>query len=574
VNKTQELSERGFAPIMLTADGQPVPSPENRISMGSRGDSFYEYLVKDWVFSGLKEDAPARRLWVSFLGALPGLFVEADPEYAAERLRRRAQRRRKKRKRRSWRVSWRRRLLRADSIAEAALSGILPGRRRRSLQRSAGRLGGWYESELDVASPWVFLKEVTFSKSIPKMDHLICFLPGALALDVYNRRKLSRGVDADSSNADGMHIAHKLLETCVHMYFRTATDMAPEITRFNGFGMRDDLGSMHNILRPETVESLTLLWRASKGQVYRNWGQRLLAAFGRQRTEYGYASLDNVNRPDSHKDSMPSFFLAETVKYLFLLFSADDALPWDDVVLNTEAHPLPVAQSEVAWWPCGDLPEKQEPSGRTKRHLRRRWRKRGRKRKQDMATPQPEVGEIIKVIIDNRNGGLGVRLSRGEHKEYAVKNITAGGAIETWNWFYPERQVNIGNTVVSVNGVSGPDLLAEARRRQWLVLKIRRPEQVAEQEEPPAAPTPAPPKFPSTRARPAQPQILKGLLTVPANITYLTEMPPTRRANDPALGNQACWTGGFSFELCCFPRPGGNPLCWDSLFTYARCCAT
>lgn len=37
-----------------------------------------------------------------------------------------------------------------------------------------------------------------------------------------------------------------------------------------------------------------------------------------------------------------SWFLAETLKYLYLLFSPDDLIPLDKWVLNTEAHPLPV----------------------------------------------------------------------------------------------------------------------------------------------------------------------------------------------------------------------------------------
>jgi len=32
---------------------------------------------------------------------------------------------------------------------------------------------------------------------------------------------------------------------------------------------------------------------------------------------------------------------AETLKYMYLLFSPDDLLPLDQIVLNTEAHPLP-----------------------------------------------------------------------------------------------------------------------------------------------------------------------------------------------------------------------------------------
>ena len=33
---------------------------------------------------------------------------------------------------------------------------------------------------------------------------------------------------------------------------------------------------------------------------------------------------------------------AETLKYLYLLFSDDATIPLDDYVFNTEAHPLPV----------------------------------------------------------------------------------------------------------------------------------------------------------------------------------------------------------------------------------------
>ena len=40
---------------------------------------------------------------------------------------------------------------------------------------------------------------------------------------------------------------------------------------------------------------------------------------------------------------MFSWFLAETLKYLYLLFDDDpDTLKLDEWVFNTEAHPLPV----------------------------------------------------------------------------------------------------------------------------------------------------------------------------------------------------------------------------------------
>ena len=43
-----------------------------------------------------------------------------------------------------------------------------------------------------------------------------------------------------------------------------------------------------------------------------------------------------------------SFFLAETLKYLYLLYADDTLLPLDQWVFNTEAHPLPVIQLDPA----------------------------------------------------------------------------------------------------------------------------------------------------------------------------------------------------------------------------------
>lgn len=42
-------------------------------------------------------------------------------------------------------------------------------------------------------------------------------------------------------------------------------------------------------------------------------------------------------------NSMESFWLAETLKYLWLLFGPDELLSLDDWVLNTEAHPLKIS---------------------------------------------------------------------------------------------------------------------------------------------------------------------------------------------------------------------------------------
>lgn len=46
-------------------------------------------------------------------------------------------------------------------------------------------------------------------------------------------------------------------------------------------------------------------------------------------------------------DSMESFWISETLKYLWLLFSDDEALSLSDYVLNTEAHPLRVSTTRI-----------------------------------------------------------------------------------------------------------------------------------------------------------------------------------------------------------------------------------
>ena len=84
------------------------------------------------------------------------------------------------------------------------------------------------------------------------------------------------------------------------------------------------------------------------------WWIELLLCCNLQVKEGGYSSINNVMDPSNTqpKDKMESFFLGETLKYLFLLFSDDDSLvSLDEWVFNTEAHPLPIRQSSsISWW--------------------------------------------------------------------------------------------------------------------------------------------------------------------------------------------------------------------------------
>ena len=60
----------------------------------------------------------------------------------------------------------------------------------------------------------------------------------------------------------------------------------------------------------------------------------------------GYSGIKDVYATTvAHDDVQQSFFLAETLKYLYLLFSDDNFMSLDEWVLNTEAHPFPVLKS-------------------------------------------------------------------------------------------------------------------------------------------------------------------------------------------------------------------------------------
>ena len=54
-----------------------------------------------------------------------------------------------------------------------------------------------------------------------------------------------------------------------------------------------------------------------------------------------------MNDPNTRKDPQESFFLAETLKYLYLLFTNDE-ISLDEWVFNTEAHPPYLGRRGVA----------------------------------------------------------------------------------------------------------------------------------------------------------------------------------------------------------------------------------
>lgn len=57
--------------------------------------------------------------------------------------------------------------------------------------------------------------------------------------------------------------------------------------------------------------------------------------------EYGNSAIDDVTLTSpTLQDEMESFWVAETLKYFYLLFADESVVSLDEWVLNTEAHPL------------------------------------------------------------------------------------------------------------------------------------------------------------------------------------------------------------------------------------------
>lgn len=93
-------------------------------------------------------------------------------------------------------------------------------------------------------------------------------------------------------------------------------------------------------LRPEIIESAYYLYRITGDTAYQHMGASFFRALRRHcRTEAGYAELADVVTKRQH-DMMESFFLAETMKYCYLLFADPSLIDLRSVVFNTEAHPI------------------------------------------------------------------------------------------------------------------------------------------------------------------------------------------------------------------------------------------
>ena len=279
------LPQHGLLPRLFNPrTGQPADT--GYLMLGSRADSYYEYLLKYWIMLGDGKDS---KLYVRYRRAMDAIKSELLSRTKGER--------------------------RATYVAELR-SGV----------------------------------------KISKMDHLVCFLPGVIALGYWH----------GANDASELRIAEELLETCVMLYKNTPTGLAAEISylnddergEFGAFDVKDQ--DAHNLLRPETLESLFVMWAVTGRQKHRDDAWDIFMSFeehcGGCGPADGYCGIRNVKNVIIKKkkndddddderrriDKMESFWTAETLKYLWCIFqdveSCGDRVLGGGWVLNTEAH--------------------------------------------------------------------------------------------------------------------------------------------------------------------------------------------------------------------------------------------
>lgn len=87
--------------------------------------------------------------------------------------------------------------------------------------------------------------------------------------------------------------------------------------------------------RPEAIESVFIMYRITGDKELQDAAWRMFQSIQKMtRTEYAHAAIEDVRNPKSEQlDYMESFWLAETLKYFYLIFSDPDLVSLDDYVL-------------------------------------------------------------------------------------------------------------------------------------------------------------------------------------------------------------------------------------------------
>ncbi|MDA3942565.1 MAG: glycoside hydrolase family 47 protein [Bacteroidetes bacterium] len=94
-------------------------------------------------------------------------------------------------------------------------------------------------------------------------------------------------------------------------------------------------------LNPEIIESAYYLFKLTGDSSFYKMNAQYWSDIKQYcKTDIAFTSIKNVETKEQ-KDYMPTFFFAETLKYLYLTFTEDEqSYPFSDYTFNTEAHPF------------------------------------------------------------------------------------------------------------------------------------------------------------------------------------------------------------------------------------------
>ncbi|KAI7847141.1 glycoside hydrolase [Circinella umbellata] len=278
------------------------PLDDAIVNVGAGGDSFYEYLIKNYILSE-KQDEKVLEAWVNAV----------------------------------------------NSIEKYLLS---PTQEDPNVQ---------------------FVATITNMTVKYQSDELICFWPGNILLGISQ-------MSGDTTRQQ--KFAQTFMNSCLETWFQTETGLAPEIWSWNpktlatqkntkdepNGTVSDPDNSEYNAekskrpftirssvygLRPETIESVFYYDRIVGGtaedpEYYKTVGWKIFQSIEKYtKTESGYSIIKDVDDASSTAklDFQESFYFAETLKYLYLLFSDDSCMSLNDYVYTTEAHPLKLPRS-------------------------------------------------------------------------------------------------------------------------------------------------------------------------------------------------------------------------------------
>ncbi len=166
---------------------------------------------------------------------------------------------------------------------------------------------------------WYGYGDMITGQSVGKVfSALACFFPGLL------------GLSGDTERAK------LLIESCWKMWEKW--ELAPEAFEYTTMQLVPYMESYQ--LRPEFAESLYYMWKLTGDEKYRDIGKTVFEDIVKYcKCEGGYTIITNVGTKEQG-DLMHSFFLAETLKYLYLLYEDNSIITLNNVVFTTEAHPF------------------------------------------------------------------------------------------------------------------------------------------------------------------------------------------------------------------------------------------